>query len=309
MRRDRVDLNLLIALDALLHERNVTRAAARLRVGQPAMSASLARLRRVFSDPLLARTGRGFALTPLAQSLIQPLEAVLADVENMLTLRPGFDPAADVHSFTVISSDYITFILLRHLIPALNAEAPRIAIRIQPLSEDFQQVIERGEADILIAPAEFDQRLHRLRHHRLFEERYVGVVWAGNPEVGEILTLEEFCRIPQLDSDPTQFGSVHANRLKQLGIHRNVEIVTQSFVMSPLLLRGTRLLAIVHERIALEMALVSGYRILELPLDLGTLAETMYWHPRMDSDPAHRWLRDRVATLATGILPGLPASN
>ncbi len=301
MRRDRVDLNLLVALDALLAEQNVTRAAARVRVGQPAMSASLARLRRIFGDPLLVRSGRSFALTPLAQSLAAPLEAVLADIENVLTLQPRFDPAADTRTFTVVGSDYVTFILLRHLIPALYTEAPGITVRVQPLAPGFQQVIERGEADAVIIPAEFDRGLHRFPHRRLFEDRFVCVAWAGNQEIGDVLTLEEFSRIPHLANEPGQLGGLPETRLRQLGIHRNVEITTQTFVMGPLLVRGTRLLTIVHRRVALELASAADARILDLPFDVGTITQAMFWHPRLEHDPAHQWLRERIAALAAGM--------
>lgn len=300
-KRDQVDLNLLIALDALITERNISRAAEKLRVGQPAMRASLARLRRIFNDPLLARSGPAFALTPLAQSLAQPLAAVLGDIENVLTLEPGFDPASDTRTFTAVGGDYVTFVLLRHLLPALYTEAPRITIRIHPLAEGFQQIIERGEADVLILPAEFDRSLRQFPHRRLFQDRWVGVAWQGNPGIGDTLTREEFGRIPQLGKVPGHLGGLPETRLEQLGIHRNVEIMTQTCVMGPLLVRGTRLLALVHERVALELAPGAEARILDLPFDLGTITQTMFWHPRMEKDLAHRWLRDRISALAASL--------
>ena len=142
------------------------------------MSASLARLRRVFGDPLLIRSGRTFTLTPLAQSLAGPLQAVLADVENVLTQRPGFDPASDARTFTVLGSDYVTFILLRHFVPALYAQAPGVTIRISPLAAGFQQSLDRGDADVLILPAKFDRELLRFPHtpavHRRLRRRGLG---------------------------------------------------------------------------------------------------------------------------------------
>jgi DNA-binding transcriptional LysR family regulator len=302
MKRDRVDLNLLIALDALIAERNITRAAARLQVGQPAMSASLARLRRVFGDPLLVRSGRAFTLTPLAQSVAQPLQALLADVETVLTFQPGFDAATDTRTFTVVGSDYVTFVLLRHLVPALYDEAPGITIRILPLAPGFQQALDRGEADALIVPAEFDRTLRRFPHRRLFSDGFVGVVWAGNTEVGDALTPEEFSRIPQLANDPGQLAGLPDTRLRQLGVSRNIEIMmARTFVMGPLLVRGTRLLTIVHRRVALELAPAADARIVDVPFDLGTITQTMFWHPRTASDPAHRWLRDRIVALTAGL--------
>jgi DNA-binding transcriptional LysR family regulator len=301
MKRDQVDLNLLIALDALIVERNVTRAAARLRVGQPAMSASLARLRRVFGDPLLIRSGRTFTLTPLAQSLTGPLQAVLADVENVLTRRPWFDPATDARTFTVLGSDYVTFILLRHFVPALYAEAPGVTIRIQPLADGFRQSLDRGDADAAILPAEFDPGLLRFPHSRLFTDDFVGVVWAGNTEIGDSLTAEEFSKVPQLANEPGRFAGLPETRLTQLGVHREIEVTARTFVMGPLLVRGTRLLTIVHRKIAAELAGPADARLVEIPFGLGTITQTMFWHPRLDSDPAHRWLRERIRGLVAGI--------
>jgi len=114
----------------------------------------------------------------------------------------------------------------------------------------------------------------------LFQERYVCAAWQGNPEIGDTLTRDEFCRIPQLGNVPGHLGGLPETRLEQLGIHRNVEIMTQTFVMPPLV-RGTRLLAIVHERVALELAPGAEARILDVPFDLGIITQTMYWHPRM----------------------------
>ncbi|HEY3907333.1 MAG TPA: LysR family transcriptional regulator [Streptosporangiaceae bacterium] len=301
MKRDQVDLNLLVALDALIIERNVTKAAARLRIGQPAMSASLARLRRVFGDPLLIRSGRTFTLTPLAQSLAGPLQGVLADVENVLTQRPGFDPRTDARTFTVVGSDYVTFILLRHFVPALYAQAPGVTIRISPLAAGFQQSLDRGDADVLILPAEFDRGLLRFPHSRLFTDDFVGVVWAGNTEVGDSLTAEEFSRVPQLANEPGQFAGLPETRLTQLGVQREIEVTARTFVMGPLLVHGTRLLTIVHRKVAAELAGPADCRLVEIPFDLGTITQTMFWHPRLDSDPAHRWLRERIRGLVAGI--------
>lgn len=297
MRRDRLDLNLLIALDALLAEQNVTRAAARLRVGQPAMSASLGRLRRVFGDQLLVRSGRSFAPTPLAQSLAGRLEGVLADIEHLLTMRPEFDPASATRTFTITASDYVTFTLLRHLIPVLYTEAPGITIRIQPLTGEFEKSIVRGDADLLVLPAEFSRAPRALPHRGLFKDDFVCVVWAGNSQVGDSISAEQFARMPRLAS-AERLGALAETRLRQLGVEQNIDVATQAFVLGPLLIRGTRLLTVVHRRVARELAPLTDTRILDPPFDLGTITQTMYWHPRTDDDPAHRWLRDRISVLA-----------
>ncbi len=298
VKTNQVDLNLLVALNALLEERNVTKAAERLFVGQPAMSASLARLRRVFDDPLLMRTGRTLSLTPLAQSLIEPLRDVLAGIEGLLTLRPDFDPAHDPREFVLLGSDYVTLVLLRRLVRALDEEAPRIVVRVKPIGNGLDAELERGDTDLMIVPSEISPQLKRFPHQQLFEERYVAVVWRENPDVGDHITPEQFASLPHLGYNPGGLPALSEARLEALGIDRNVEVTTQTFVMGPLLVRGTRLLAIVHERVALELREGAESKVLELPYDLGRVTETMFWHPRNDADPAHRWLRERVATLA-----------
>jgi DNA-binding transcriptional LysR family regulator len=298
---NQVDLNLLVALDALLTERNVTKAAEKLYIGQPAMSASLARLRRVFDDPLLARNGRSLTLTPLAQSLVQPLRDVLAGIEDVLTLRPEFDPAHDSRLFTVVGSDYVTLVLLRRLLEVLDAEAPKVTVRIEPLAPGFQTRLEQGQTELLLLPREVDQTLDRFPHRSLFEDRWVAVVWEGHPDVSEPLTREHFLQVPHLAYNPNPLPSLAESALRDLGIERNIEVTTETFVLGPMLVRGTRLMAVVHERIARELAPVAHCRILELPFALRPVTESMYWHPRYDDDPAHRWLRERIAALAATV--------
>jgi DNA-binding transcriptional LysR family regulator len=298
---NQVDLNLLVALDALLEERNVTKAAERLYLGQPAMSASLARLRRTFDDPLLVRNGRTLSLTPLAQSLVQPLRDVLASIEDVLTLRPEFDPAHDSRLFTVVGSDYVTLVLLRRLLEVLDAEAPKVTVRIEPLTPGFPTCLDQSDTELLLLPTEVDRSLDRYPHRPLFEDRWVAVVWEDHPDVRGPLTREIFQQVPHLAYNASPLPSLAETALHELGIERNIEVTTETFVLGPMLVRGTRLMAVVHERIARELAPVAHCRILELPFAVRPVREAMYWHPRYDDDPAHRWLRERIAALAATV--------
>lgn len=300
VRAEQVDLNLLVALDALLREQSVTRAAERLSVGQPAMSASLARLRRVFDDPLLVRCGRDLQPTPLAQSLAAPLRLLLDDAEDLLSSRAGFDPATAARSFTVMATDYVTLVLLRSVVGALSAEAPGVQVRIQPLTKSYLEDLTRHEVDLLVLPREVDAGVARLPHSTLFSERFVCVTWEGN-EIGGEMSEEVFCRLPHLACAPYPLPSLAELAMNALGVDRNVEMTTQSFVMAPLLVRGTRLVAVVHERVARELALAAGARIWELPFDVEPVTEVMYWHPRSEEDEGHRWLRERIAAAASRV--------
>ncbi|MGH3172205.1 MAG: LysR family transcriptional regulator, partial [Trebonia sp.] len=139
----RMDLNLIMPLNALLDQRHVTRAAESLGIGQPAMSAALARLRRLFNDPLLVRNGRVHELTPMGQSLVEPVRAVLTGLEQVLATTPHFDPGTDERVFTVVASDYVTLILLRPLLERLYREAPRVAVKVIPVSRATEEELER----------------------------------------------------------------------------------------------------------------------------------------------------------------------
>lgn len=300
MRAEHVDLNLLVALDALLREQSVTRAAQRLSVGQPAMSASLARLRRMFDDPLLVRSGRTLTPTPLAQSLAVPLREVLEGIEGLLTRRPDFDPATAVRSFTVMATDYVTLVLLRRAVSRIGTDAPGIQVRIRPLVASYRQDLEHNEIDLLIFPREVDVGMARLPHRVLFTDRFVCVTWSGN-DIGGRMTRRTFCRLPHLAYAPEPLPSLAEQSLRDLRVERDIEMTTQSFVMAPLLVRGTRLVAVVHERIARELAGAASARIWDVPFDLRPVTEAMYWHRRWEDDPAHRWLRECIAATATGI--------
>ena len=301
MRAEQADLNLLVALDALLREQSVTRAAHRLSVGQPAMSASLARLRRLFNDPLLVRSGRVLVPTPLAASLATPLRSLLDEVEDLLARQPDFDPATARRSFALMATDYATFVFLRHVIGALGVEAPGVQVRIRPLTRTYRQDLEHHEADLLILPREVDPSVSRHPHRTLFTERFVCVTWNGNREVGGRMTPEVFCRLPHLAYAPEPLPSLAETALSALGVERNIEVTTQSFVLAPFLIRGTRLVAVVHERVAEALAGVADARTWELPFDLQPVTELMYWHPRAEADAGHRWLRERIAGVAADL--------
>ncbi|MQA84133.1 MAG: LysR family transcriptional regulator [Streptosporangiales bacterium] len=299
-----VDLNLLVALDALLAERSVTRAGQRLSLSQPAMSAALARLRRLFGDPLLVRDGRTLRPTPLAESLAEPVRGILTRVEDTLAHRLRFDPASDARTFSVIASDYVTVVLLRPLFERLAVRAPQVRVAVTPLGPEFQEQIRRDEADLLIVPREVADKAGDLPSETLFVDRFVCAVWRDHPAVGATMTVEQLGALPYLTYGAPALASFVDIQLDALGVTRQVEVTTQSFAIAPFLLRGTRLFAMVQERLANEVAEAANIRLLEPPLDLSPITEAMFWHPRHSSDPAHRWLRTQIAELAATLEAG-----
>jgi LysR family nod box-dependent transcriptional activator len=299
----RMDLNLVLPLDALLEERHVTRAAESIGIGQPAMSAALARLRRLFGDPLLVRNGRVHELTPMGQSLVEPVHAVLTGLEQLLATTPHFDPGTDERTFTVVASDYVTLVLLRPLLERLYEEAPHVAVNVIPVSGATQVELERSQVDLVIMPKELGgPAMAHFPQRTLFTDRYVAAVWNQHRDVGSTLSREQLTRLRYVRYNATTSGPAFVDlQLARLGIEPNVALTTLSFTLVPWLLPGTSLFAFVHERLVNSTPVRGELRILEPPVPLLPIEETMYWHPVFHNDPAHHWLRERVTTLAANL--------
>ncbi|MER7453443.1 LysR family transcriptional regulator [Nocardia beijingensis] len=297
----RVDLNLLVAFDALMAERNVTRAAERMAVGQSAMSASLARLRKLFDDPLLVRDGRRLVATPVAESLTGPIRQSLSIMEAALGRRRTFDPAVDQHTFTLLASDYVLLVLLKALLSELAAEAPNVRINVRPIGADYADQLRRGQIDLFIVPREIERSGSVLLSEDLFQDRLVCAVDIDHPEVGEEITGDQFRTLPYLSYDGGPLPSAAQLQLRARGVERAIDVTTQSFVVAPLMLRGTRFLTLVHERLGRSLAVQAGIRLLEPPVELTPITEAMFWSSRHQDSPAHRWLRERIRESAAAL--------
>lgn len=295
---NRVDLNLLVAFDALVAESSVTRAASRLSVGQSAMSSTLARLRKLLDDPVLTRQGRDMVPTPLAQELAGPVRDVLEQIDRLLD-RPGaFDAATTTRTFTVLASDYVTVTLLTPLLERLAVEAPGISLHVVPPAADYVERVRRGQVDLAVMPQEVFTAYQEFPHQVLFRDRFVVAVDAANPDVGDSISAEQFSTMPYQASSCGHEVSPAEAQLDRLGIQRNTEVTT-AFGLAPLLLQGTPRVALLHERLARSLAGQAGIRLLEPPFALEPITETAIWPTRVDKDPAHQWLRTRIARLAT----------
>lgn len=297
------DLNLLIALDALLAESHVSRAADRLLIGQPAMSATLARLRLVFDDPLLVRDGRGLKPTPFALTLKKPVSAILAQVHSLINTRTQFDPANDERTFTVLASDYVALVLLRPLIERLQDIAPNVQIHVRPVGDtDVIDRLLRSQIDLIIMPKELLPPRLGVPSALLFEDRFVCVADANNPDVGNRLTTDQFSQLPYLVSSHGVLPSIVEDRFDAAGITRRTEMVAGTFVMAPFLIPGTRLITVIQEKLAtLLLADTSKFRILPTPEELDPISELMVWSPKNTSDVGHEWLRGELLELAEQI--------
>ena len=305
-----VDLNLLVALDALLAERSVTRAADRLGLSQPGMSNTLARLRKLVGDPLLVRQGLTLVPTPRAESLRQPVAEALSLIQQALDDRPGFDPARDHAMFTVSCSDYSLLMLIGPLVRRLAAAAPGLTIQVLPRAPDAVRLLRDGEVDLVIEPVEImpDNALSRMR---LFADRWVCCVWEGTAEVGDEMTMETYLRLGHLVYSAVRGHpvSIVDTYLAQAKLPRRIEFTVESFLLAPFLLQGTDLVAVVPERAAGHLRRTAAVRFLEPPMHLPSITEMLWWNPRHTMDPAHAWLRARIAEIAAELDQADPAGS
>ncbi len=289
-----IDLNVLVALDALLEQRSVTRAAEQLNLSQPALSASLARLRRHFGDQLLTRSGNEYRLTPLAVQLKDRTRAALGSVERVFAAEPDFDPATSAREFSIVLSDYASSTFGPQLVRLLTEQAPHARLR---LIANTPAVVDRAAAellrtDLLVLPHGF---VHDLSHQDLYRDGWRFVVSADNTDVGEALTFRQLETMPWL---LTYFGpnaSTPAMReLRLRGITPRVQVVTENFLTVSRLVAGSPRVAVLQRRLADRLPAELGVRAVDGPLDLAPLVEAMWWHPVYDDDPEHTYLRQLV---------------
>lgn len=287
----KLDLNLLVALDTLLIERSITRAGERMNLSQSAMSSALGRLRDYFGDELLVQSGRAMLPTPLAETIAVSVREILLQVEATLSARPVFDPSSSGRHFKLLLSDYVATVLMARLLPRLQAEAPGITIEVLPVLESPAEVLDRGEVDFLVLPAQY-LRLDRLSAV-LMEDRFTCAVWTGNRMVDSALTLERFLDLAHV---VVRFGSPRTPSLDEwflgsLGHRRRVEVIANDFGSLLRMLVGTQRIATVPRRL---LQYYGGYlplRELALPIEVPPLCEVLAWHALRDRDPAGIWMR------------------
>jgi LysR family transcriptional regulator, nod-box dependent transcriptional activator len=301
-----IDLNLLVDLDALLATRSVTAAARRLNLSQSAMSGSLARLRKLFDDPLMVRNGRSLTLTARAETLAGPVREILRQVDGVLTASERFVAATATRTFSISASDYATAILLAPMLRTLSAEAPNVTINLRPRSDDVPTLLREDRADLAIEPRE-TMGATTLPSAPLFRDRWLCILDAGvnASAVRDGLDLEYYLRLPHIVYSIGQDMQLNlADRhLAELGLERRIELIIESFLLVPLLVRGTSLVSLVLERSA-ALRTVEGVVLVEPPVPVPDINEAMYWNPRHTDDPGHRWLRGQVASAAAAVTSG-----
>ncbi|MEM7153722.1 MAG: LysR family transcriptional regulator [Myxococcota bacterium] len=291
------NLNLLVTFEAVMEERNVTRASARLGVSQPAVSNALRDLRRLVDDPLFVRQGRGMVPTPRAEALARSLGPALDRIRSSLIDGP-FDPAASTVAIRLATPDYTELMLLPAIETRLARDAPSVTLRVQTNPSMAQpnafEALLNGACDLyinrIIGPA---PGLHR---RRLFEGTYACIARVGHPRVRTKLDLEAFLaeRHLLIVPDDGYLGPIDV-ALRKLGHQRQVSLSVPRFAAAPLIVHDTDLIATVPWRMAQRFARLVDLQVLPCPVPLDPFHIDMVWSDRTDQSPAFRWFREVVA--------------
>ena len=285
----KLDLNLLRALDALLDERSVTRAADRLALTQPAVTGMLNRLRESFDDPLFVRTQRGIVPTPRAEQLAVPIKQLLADVECMLQPQ-AFDPLTANMTVKLASTDYALRAIVVPFLSVLRQRAPNIRVSVLPIDDQGLQLqLDRGDIDLALVTTE--ATASGLRAKLLFDESYVCVMRSDHPDAAnDTLSLDRFCALDHVLVSPSGGGflGVTDEALKKVGRSRRVTVSVTSFLVLPEILMVSDLIAVVPRRLAVRH---DGLTLVEPPVEIPGFSKMLAWHERTHRDACYQWIR------------------
>lgn len=284
-----LDLNLLLALHALLAERHVTRAAQRIGLSQSAMSHALSRLRDLFADPLLVRSSQGMVLTPRAENLTAPLRQTLLGIEQMLR-PPVFEPKIAQGTIRLVTSDYATTVILPSVLKRLSVEAPDLKLECHHWSNNTLSELKAGSFDLALG-GQNPPEASEFNCQKLFVEDFALVVRADHPLTSSELTLDSYIAWPHALISVTD-GRGYVDRvLAQQGVKRRIRLKLPHFLAAPLIVAQTELVLTLPRRLATLFASFADLQVLEPPIQLEEFDYILLWHSRQDSDPLHFWLR------------------
>jgi DNA-binding transcriptional LysR family regulator len=300
-----LDLNLLVTLRELVRERNVTRAAQRLGVTQPAVSAALSRLRRHFGDELLVRDKGGYVLTALGTQLAEQVEVVCAAAERLFAASTYFDPATSEREFTLVMADYTIGVMGETLSQAIHAAAPRARLHIRLVRESL--TAEYTEAirfiDGVIAPPTHGFSLPNTRTAELFRDRWVCLIAADNPVLDAgCLRLADLARLPWVapyyQARGTPSGAPIMRQLTLLDLQPRIAVRVESYLAVPHFVAGTDRIALMQERLATRLADRMDLKVVPCPGEPEPIVEALWWHQQHEDDIAHAWLRRLIVEAA-----------
>jgi len=301
MRYQRIDLNLLVALDVLLAEQNVTRASERLHMTQSATSGILARLRDHFGDPLLVAMGRTMRLTPLAESLVQPVRDVILRIDATLSIKPDFDPTQAQRHFVIIASDYVDRVLIAEVLRRVSHAAPGLTFDLRPTHAGMMSDLDQGRADFLVVPAHLAVDAHP--QEVLFEDTYRVIACEQHPDLKDGIELEQYKDLGHVVYQDEQGGNPWFEQwyANEYGRTRRIEVITHGFNLMPRFLVGTRRIATIQTRLAVQFEQSMPIQVLAPPMSTPRLTEVLQWHALRDTDPGTSWMRQQILDVARGL--------
>lgn len=290
MRFNKLDLNLLVALDALFTLRSVSRAAEQLHMSQSALSSSLARLREYFDDELLVQVGRQMELTPRAEALQEAVRDVLVRVNATIVVMPHFDPTKSDREFRIFVSDFTMAVLMPHVLALAQEQGATARFHLLPQTRQPQRTLEQGDGDLLVIPSDFCSPDHPTE--MLFEEEFCCVVWSGSRHARDGLTMEQYADAGHVVMQPPNMDrSYEFTQTQETGMVRRLEVTSFSFLAAPYLVVGTERIATVHKRLARGLGAGLPITILPLPGPMKSMKQLIQWHKFRTQDPGLVWLR------------------
>lgn len=298
-----IDLNLLVAFDALSNERNVTRAAARVGVSQPAMSAALSRLRKLLGDPLFLRSADGLLPTPRARELAEPISQVLRDLEATLVKKPDFAPADARLTVNLGLSDYPAFVLLPAVLEVLAEQAPGILINVLAFNDRDHAVdlLDAGAIDAAIGvpPTHPDVRILT---KPILHDEFVTILSSEHPAARRGMNMETYLSLHHALASPEgqRYGLVD-QVLAQQGRQRALALTLPQMFALPAVIARTRMTATVLKRIAVNSPAGRKLAFFPPPVILPEIVFHLIWHRRSDGHPAQRWLRALIESVAASL--------
>lgn len=297
-----LDLNLLVALDALLREGSVTGAARRMNLSAPAMSRTLARIRDAVGDPILVRAGRKLVPTPRALALRGRVQAVVEDAASLLQAEKH-DPRTLERAFTLRTSDALAGVFAEPLTALCRAEAPRVVLRFVPEGQEDVSALREGLVDLDLGA--MGPMGPEIRVQKLLQDRFVGTVRKGHPLGRGRCSAKRLTEYPHISVSRRgkQRGPLD-DALQVLGFERNIPLVVPSVYVALRVVAGSDMVTVVPERIFERECEGLGLQTFALPATTPPLIICQAWHPRFDADPAHRWLRECIRRVIPVRAPG-----
>lgn len=297
------DLNLLVAFDVLMRELNVTRAAEQMFITQSAMSHVLHRLRQQLDDPLLVKTPAGMKPTERALNLIEPVRAILLEMERIIQPPAEFVALTSHRRFVIAATDYLEFLLIPALSGLIDQMAPGIDIHVKRTETSFPVTqLENGSLDVVLG---FESVLNTPAHlhcQKLFDDQMVCVVRQNHPLIRNEPSLEEYVALSHvLISWKGTLVGIIDHHLLELGLERRVKLIVPNFLSAPLIVSQTDMILSLPYRIAERFKKIAPLEIFPVPIKLPIYDLVMVWHPLRDKDPAHLWLRNKIVEIGRNI--------